>query len=58
MANVNLVYKPLENSDTSIGVYVENVFDRVYYNTFARGFDRTAYLQPPRNVRVSVNSKF
>ncbi|WP_105168454.1 TonB-dependent receptor plug domain-containing protein [Pseudoalteromonas sp. T1lg23B] len=42
----------------SFGVYIENLFDRSYYHSNARGTSPVRYLQAPRNLRLQISYKF
>ncbi|OHU87926.1 hypothetical protein BET10_11110 [Pseudoalteromonas amylolytica] len=42
----------------SIGLYIENLFDRDYYHSNARGTSPVKYLQAPRNVRLQMRYNF
>ncbi len=54
-ANVNISF---HNKDWLIGLYIENLFDKQYFHSNARGTSPVKYIQPPRNIRWSVKYHF
>ncbi|WP_164518190.1 TonB-dependent receptor plug domain-containing protein [Pseudoalteromonas rubra] len=53
--NANLTYT---RGNSTLGVYIENLFDKTYYHGNARGVSPVKYIQAPRNLRLSWSYRF
>jgi catecholate siderophore receptor len=54
-AKVDALLEYTINQDNSVKLNIDNLFDKVYFNTLYRGF---AAPGPERSVRVTLTSKF
>jgi len=61
VVNLNVLFTAWQTANsirTSIGLYVENVFDKTYYHANARGTSPIQFIQAPRNARLQVSMLF